>query len=173
MTRARWSSWKKFYHNLVIGQSASESLNHAMKCLRESERFCDVKYWAPFTLIYWRWRHSSTNKKKSETQETDSWSDLMLVFLWPLFRQIYLFVGDVNENMISPKVIHGFNNTKQYPSLPDKRQITATWETSSLRKQTICFKIYSIKVYLMYYVLFKFLQKWRTNIEFVIVPQNV
>ena len=97
----------------------------------------------------------------------------MLVFLWPLFRQIYLFVGDVNENMISPKVIHGFNNTKQYPFLPDKRQITATWETSSLRKQTICFKIYSIKVYLMYYVLFKFLHKWRTNIEFVIVPQNV
>ena len=42
---------KSFYHNLVKGRSASESLNHAMKCLRESEAFSDVKYWAPFTLI--------------------------------------------------------------------------------------------------------------------------
>ena len=42
---------KSFYHNLVKGRSASESLNHAMKCLRESEKFSDVKYWAPFTLI--------------------------------------------------------------------------------------------------------------------------
>ena len=42
---------KSFYHNLVKGRSASESLNHAMKCLRESETFSDVKYWAPFTLI--------------------------------------------------------------------------------------------------------------------------
>ena len=42
---------KSFHHNLVKGRSASESLNHAMKCLRESETFSDVKYWAPFTLI--------------------------------------------------------------------------------------------------------------------------
>ena len=42
---------KSFYHNLVKGRSASECLNHAMKCLRESETFSDVKYWAPFTLI--------------------------------------------------------------------------------------------------------------------------
>ena len=42
---------KSFYRNLVKGRSASESLNHAMKCLRESEKFSDVKYWAPFTLI--------------------------------------------------------------------------------------------------------------------------
>ena len=42
---------KSFYHNLVKGRSASESLNHAMKCLRESEKFGDLKYWAPFTLI--------------------------------------------------------------------------------------------------------------------------
>ena len=42
---------KNFYHNLVKGRSASESLNHAMKCLKESEKFSDVKYWAPFTLI--------------------------------------------------------------------------------------------------------------------------
>ena len=42
---------KSFYHNFVKGRSASESLNHAMKCLRESETFSDVKYWAPFTLI--------------------------------------------------------------------------------------------------------------------------
>ena len=42
---------KSFYHNFVKGRSASESLNHAMTCLRESETFSDVKYWAPFTLI--------------------------------------------------------------------------------------------------------------------------
>ena len=42
---------KSFYHNFGKGRSASESLNHAMKCLRESETFSDVKYWAPFTLI--------------------------------------------------------------------------------------------------------------------------
>ena len=42
---------KSFYRNLEKGRSASESLNHAMKCLRESEKFSDVKYWAPFTLI--------------------------------------------------------------------------------------------------------------------------
>ena len=42
---------KNFYHNLVEGRSASESLNRAMKCLRESEKFGDLKYWAPFTLI--------------------------------------------------------------------------------------------------------------------------
>ena len=42
---------KSFYHNLVKGRSASESLNRAMKCLRESEKFGDLKYWAPFTLI--------------------------------------------------------------------------------------------------------------------------
>ena len=42
---------KSFYHNLVKGRRAGESLNHAMKCLRESEKFSDVKYWAPFTLI--------------------------------------------------------------------------------------------------------------------------
>ena len=42
---------KSFYHNLVKGRSASDSLNHAMKCLRKSEKFGDLKYWAPFTLI--------------------------------------------------------------------------------------------------------------------------
>ena len=42
---------KSFYHNFVKGRSASESLNRAMKCLRESEKFGDLKYWAPFTLI--------------------------------------------------------------------------------------------------------------------------
>ena len=42
---------KNFYQNLVKGRSASESLNRAMKSLRESEKFGDLKYWALFTLI--------------------------------------------------------------------------------------------------------------------------
>ena len=65
---------KSFYHNLVKGRSASESLNHAMKCLRESEKFSDVKYWAPFTLIGDDVTLSTNNKKSGahrETQETD------------------------------------------------------------------------------------------------------
>ena len=42
---------KRFYYHLVEGRSASESLNQARKCLKESEKFSDVKYWAPFVLI--------------------------------------------------------------------------------------------------------------------------
>ena len=40
-----------FYHHLVEGRSASESLNLAIKSLRESDKYSDVKYWAPFVLI--------------------------------------------------------------------------------------------------------------------------
>ena len=65
---------KNFYHNLVEGRSASESVNHAMKFLEESEKFSDVKYWAPFTLIGDDVTLSTNNKKSDaprETQETD------------------------------------------------------------------------------------------------------
>ena len=40
-----------FYSHLVEGRSASESLNLAMKSLRESDKYRDIKYWAPFVLI--------------------------------------------------------------------------------------------------------------------------
>jgi len=42
---------RSFYHHLVKGRSACESLNQAMKSLRESDKYSDVKYWAPFVLI--------------------------------------------------------------------------------------------------------------------------
>ena len=42
---------KHFYQHLLEGQSASRSLNQAMKCLRESDNFNDVRFWAPFVLI--------------------------------------------------------------------------------------------------------------------------
>ena len=42
---------RHFYGHLVAGQSASKSLDHAMKRMRESEKFNAVKYWAPFVLI--------------------------------------------------------------------------------------------------------------------------
>ena len=42
---------KNFYQFLVTGKSASEALNQAMNCMRESEEFGVVKYWAPFVLI--------------------------------------------------------------------------------------------------------------------------
>ena len=42
---------KSFYSHLAEGKSASEALNQAMKCMRDSEQFSEVKYWAPFVLI--------------------------------------------------------------------------------------------------------------------------
>ena len=42
---------KSFYQHLASGCSASVALKQAMKCLRESEDFGEVKYWAPFVLI--------------------------------------------------------------------------------------------------------------------------
>ena len=42
---------RSFYHHLVEGKSASKSLNQAMKCLRVSDKYSDVKNWAPFVLI--------------------------------------------------------------------------------------------------------------------------
>ncbi|CAH3165995.1 unnamed protein product, partial [Pocillopora meandrina] len=42
---------KHFYQQLAGGKPASESLNLAMKSLRESDKFCDIKHWAPFLLI--------------------------------------------------------------------------------------------------------------------------
>ena len=42
---------KSFYQHMRNGNSASVSLNRAMKCLRESEKFSEVKHWAPFVLI--------------------------------------------------------------------------------------------------------------------------
>ena len=42
---------KYFYHHLSEGQCVSKALNQAMKCLRESDNFSDVTYWAPFVLI--------------------------------------------------------------------------------------------------------------------------
>ena len=40
-----------FYQHLVEGKRASEAINQSRKFLRESERFSDVKHWAPFVLV--------------------------------------------------------------------------------------------------------------------------
>ncbi|XP_066029064.1 tetratricopeptide repeat protein 28-like [Pocillopora verrucosa] len=40
-----------FYDALAKGKKASEALNQAMRCMRESGTFKEVKYWAPFVLI--------------------------------------------------------------------------------------------------------------------------
>lgn len=42
---------RSFYQHLADGNSASVALHLAMKCLRGSQRFGAVKYWAPFVLI--------------------------------------------------------------------------------------------------------------------------
>ena len=40
-----------FYDALAKGKKASEALNQAMKCMRDSETFKEVKYCVPFVLI--------------------------------------------------------------------------------------------------------------------------
>ena len=42
---------RHFYDYLVKGRSASESLNQAMKCLKESDKYKEMKYWALFVLV--------------------------------------------------------------------------------------------------------------------------
>ena len=42
---------RSFYQNLLEGRRASEALKQAMQCLRESQDYGDVRYWAPFVLI--------------------------------------------------------------------------------------------------------------------------
>ena len=42
---------KSFYQVLLEGKSASKAVNQAMKCLRESDEFNEVKFWAPFVLV--------------------------------------------------------------------------------------------------------------------------
>ena len=42
---------RSFYQQLVDGKSTSVALHLAMKSLRDSEEFADVRYWAPFVLI--------------------------------------------------------------------------------------------------------------------------
>ncbi|XP_068727673.1 tetratricopeptide repeat protein 28-like [Montipora capricornis] len=42
---------KSFYQHLADRKSASLSLHHAMKSLRETKEYSAVKYWAPFVLI--------------------------------------------------------------------------------------------------------------------------
>ena len=42
---------RKFYEHLIEEQSATTSLNQAMKWMRESDNFSDMSNWAPFVLI--------------------------------------------------------------------------------------------------------------------------
>ena len=48
---ATFQFMKHFYEELVIGRRVSEALHEAMKRMKESEKFGEVKYWAPFVLI--------------------------------------------------------------------------------------------------------------------------
>ena len=40
-----------FYDALAKGKKASEALQQAMRCMRDTEMFKEVQYWAPFVLI--------------------------------------------------------------------------------------------------------------------------
>ena len=42
---------KSFYQHLKEGKTASAALQQSMKSLRESEEYCEMRYWAPFQLI--------------------------------------------------------------------------------------------------------------------------
>ena len=48
---ATFQFMKHFYKELVKRVRVTEALNQAMKCMRESRDFREVKYWAPFVLI--------------------------------------------------------------------------------------------------------------------------
>ncbi|XP_044183534.1 tetratricopeptide repeat protein 28-like, partial [Acropora millepora] len=42
---------KSFYQHLMEGKTASVAVQQSIKCLRESEKFSEMRYWAPFQLI--------------------------------------------------------------------------------------------------------------------------
>jgi len=42
---------KSFYQHLEEGKTDSAAVHQAMKSLRESEKFSEKRYWAPFQLI--------------------------------------------------------------------------------------------------------------------------
>ena len=42
---------KRLYQHLKEGKTASAAVHKAMKSLRESEKFSEMRYWAPFQLI--------------------------------------------------------------------------------------------------------------------------
>ena len=42
---------RSFYQHLEQGKSASTALNQAINCMRVSDRFSEMKHWAPFVLI--------------------------------------------------------------------------------------------------------------------------
>ena len=49
--KATMEFMRNFYEHLIAGHSASRSLNQAMKLMRESGEFNEVRQWAPFVLI--------------------------------------------------------------------------------------------------------------------------
>ena len=49
--KATMEFMRNFYEHLIAGHSASKSLNQAMKLMRESGEFNEVRQWAPFVLI--------------------------------------------------------------------------------------------------------------------------
>ena len=42
---------ERFYQNVKEGKTASVAVHQSIKCLRESEEFSEMRYWAPFQLI--------------------------------------------------------------------------------------------------------------------------
>ncbi|XP_022808157.1 tetratricopeptide repeat protein 28-like [Stylophora pistillata] len=48
---ATFQFMKHFYEELIKGRRVSDALHQAMKCVKESQKFREVKYWAPFVLI--------------------------------------------------------------------------------------------------------------------------
>ena len=62
---------KSFYQHIRNGRSASVSLNQAMKCLRKSSKFNEVKFWAPFVLI-----GDDVTLDFAEKQQEHCWYDI-------------------------------------------------------------------------------------------------
>ena len=43
---------KSFYRHLKEGKTASAAVQQPMKFIRESEQFSEMRYWAPFILLF-------------------------------------------------------------------------------------------------------------------------
>ena len=81
---------KSFYQHLEDGKTPSVALHNAMKCLRESEEFCSVKYWAPFVLIGDD-IHLNLDAKKQSTEMTRENSKFFFQMLWLLLLLLLSF----------------------------------------------------------------------------------
>ena len=68
---------KSFYRHLKDGKTASAAVEQSMKSLRESEKYSEMRYWAPFQLI----GDDGLNLRRIMTSKNESDKTLFLFFV--------------------------------------------------------------------------------------------